>query len=103
MSPTPILLAFLLAMVLFGGWVYFAVRESMSRDLTDLRAQPAVHSAAVVPPAVIEDLSELPVRDPERVAWRGRMLIHAGSCAIAVLLVLGLAVDGERVPNVVRP
>ena len=51
----------------------------------------------------LEDLPERPVRDPRRSAWRGRMLIHAGSCAIAVLLVLGLAVDGERVPNGVRP
>ena len=103
MSPTPILVAFLLAMVLFGGWVYFAVRESMSRDLTGLRAQPVVHAAAVVPAVAIEDRSARPARDPERSAWRRRMLIHAGSCAIAVLLVLGLAVDGERVPNVVRP
>lgn len=103
MSPTPILLAFLLAMVLFGGWVYFAVSDSMSRDLTLPRPQPVVHTAAVVPAVAIEDLSARSVREPERSGWRRRMLIHAGSCAIAVLLVLGLAVDGERVPNVVRP
>jgi hypothetical protein len=101
MSPVPILLAFLLSMVLFGGWVFFAVRDSMARDLTVLRAPPVVQPAAVVPAAAIEDRSERPLvlRDPERAPWRRRMLIHAVSLAIGVLLLLGLAVNGERAPS----
>jgi hypothetical protein len=101
MSPVPILMAFLLSMVLFGVWAFFAVRDSMARDLTVLRAQPVVHTAVVGPAAAIEDLSERPLvlHDQERVPWKRRMLIHAVSLAIGVLLLLGLAVNGERAPS----